>query len=74
MNLQDIAAELERLRELTNESGKQIVDRIQKELKQFEVPLVVEKEVLAPGDRRTEVRDPGEKEQTLAKKLKLVKK
>lgn len=80
----EIMDELERFKDRVNADGKATLDRLKDALKpHLEQPQIIEKEVvvekpitvevLALGDRRTEPRDPNEKDQHTAEKLGLTR-
>ncbi len=78
MTKDEAVACLERVYDLTNESGKVELRNVIAWVKEKEKEVVVEApavsvkpEVDGPQERRAEERDPGEAEQRLAKEMKL---
>lgn len=86
MTKSEIQAALEGMKDLTNDAGKVVLEGLKVAvggLRDAETekpgepptedkPPVIETVQVDPGDRREYVRDPGEVEQHLAEKLKLV--
>lgn len=68
MTKQDMLRELDVLRELTNDTGKRIVDGLKASLSHEEAPTPV---LVFDAGRRHDARDPGETEQHKAEKLRL---
>lgn len=75
MTPEEIITELERFKDRVNQDGKAMLDRLKDALMPYLnapekiVEKVIEKTVLAEGDRRGEPRDPAEHDQHVAEEL-----